>query len=167
MATTYYRVSTRPLTEEDCHDEHISELWVGEDDETRAGMSCCKTYDDLINYFVGIPGQTSAGRGARMEGCYITVLEGTLSDDEGYDSHDGEVLVHPTRIVSNCPVQDEFMDDLAEGIKARWGSDMARYDAKQGWRALDYCPHCGGTGVDEEDGEECYHCGGSGEERWH
>lgn len=95
--TTYWRISSRPMTEADCHEDHVSRMWTGDGNE-RAGVSVCRTYDDLLSYFAGDL-STSVGRGACYRGAYLVELEGVESDDEAWESDCGERLIHPTRIV--------------------------------------------------------------------
>lgn len=161
--TTYYRISPRPMTEADLHEDHVSALWVGEDDERRRGMSACESYEDLVGYFAA-----DGGRGARYDGAMLVELEGVLSDDDPWEP-EGEVLIHPTRIVSQVPVADGFVGDVVDHINhweypQAYADYRAAYDASQTTIIIEVrCDHCDGTGhdEDEEDGE-CVWCGAKG-----
>jgi hypothetical protein len=62
-----------------------------EDTERRGGVSCCRTYEELMTYF--------GRRDAALEDTVLVVLEGAESDIEDFDAEEGAVLVRPARIV--------------------------------------------------------------------
>lgn len=164
MTVTAYRISPRPLTEADLHDGHVSRVWdsTGIEDGDRAGLSACDSYGGLIGYFAGGIG-LSLGRGAALEGAYLVVLEGELSNDEPFDGDD-EILVHPTRIVSQEPVTERFIADLCDHLTPSGDYERCVYRADRDCLAIEErCDTCDGTGHDsEEDDGRCWECDGTG-----
>jgi hypothetical protein len=125
---TYYRISPRPLTSDDCHREHTSQVWIG-DEESRSGLSCCASLSDLRDYFFGGDG-VSYGRGAHLGGSYLVAFEGELSDDAPRD--EGECLVHPTKIISCTPVEGtSWLEDLLEDLSSIDLTPSGRYEASK------------------------------------
>lgn len=70
----------------------------GEVEDVRRGVSCCRSLDELRNYF--------AGRDATIDYDVVVELEATLSEDDDWDEEDGAVLVYPTRIVRVRPADE-------------------------------------------------------------
>lgn len=69
---------------------------------TRTGVSVCASREDLAAYLAhsGIP--YGAGEWVIVE------LNGNTSDDTPYDAASGELLIHPSKIVSVSPMDDAF-----------------------------------------------------------
>lgn len=160
---TGYRIHPREMTQADCHERHVSRLWVGEDDSARPGLSVCASYADLVRYFAGEP-ETSRGRGAWFRGACLVVLDGEDSGAAAYEDCYGESLVHPTRVVSCEPATAQFVSDLIDRINDyRCGRDeRAVYDEAQDAIVIERrCSMCDGSGRDDEESDgECHHCDG-------
>ncbi len=168
-----YRINSREMTTGDCHANHVSSLWVDgsdSDDAIRRGVSCCATLTELVDYFAdGCPGNRT-GRDADFGDAYLVELEGDESDDEAWD--EGELLLHPTRIISCEPMgQTGFLIALESELnRACKDDERVTYDAEYGiMRTQDRCEACGGTGIetDKENIEmhgdaECWQCDGQG-----
>ncbi|CAK9102622.1 Uncharacterized protein SCF082_LOCUS47961 [Durusdinium trenchii] len=121
-----YRIHDGEFTEKDLHDNHMSRLWQDtgdpEQDRPRRGLSATATYDALLAYFTGSTGM-SIGRSANFDNAHFVEFEGDPSDDDAWEESEGEILVHPKRIVSSVPVRDsQFMADLTDAINERWES---------------------------------------------
>lgn len=94
----------RAVTCENCRGEGYVE-------DVRRGVSCCRSIDDLREYF--------SGRGANFEGDVLIELDGDLSRDEDWDAADGAVLVLPTRIVGVATITkgDPKWRDILAGTR--------------------------------------------------
>jgi hypothetical protein len=161
---TGWRINNGPMDADDCHRDHVSTLWVDgydSDDAERAGVSCCQTLDDLVSYFAdGDPG-CRTGRNANFSGAYLVEIAGDKSDDESWD--DGEMLLHPTAILSCVPVEaTSFLADLAVRMNAACAAGRrVVYDAERGEMVTEsMCSLCDGAGHIEE--EACPDCDGRG-----
>lgn len=150
---TYYRIGDE-MTAADCHRCHVSRLWSGEDDETRRGVSTCRSMDDLLEYFAGTTG-TSVGRGADLRGAHLVALEGDESADDPWEPA-GEALIHPTRVVSSEPISADLLAALTDRVRDEQCNCWAdvRYDLAAGeWQVADECEWCDGEGCEDcEDG---------------
>ncbi|MGL5910299.1 MAG: hypothetical protein ACRCZP_09880, partial [Phycicoccus sp.] len=101
MTTTYFRIQTADRDVADllqpgrtsCHWNEIDS-----EEYTRSGVSTCETREDLAAYLAdsGIP--YGAGEWVIVE------LAGDVSDDTPYDAQFGEILIHPTEIISVAPM---------------------------------------------------------------
>lgn len=96
------------MTDKDLGQDFKSRLWIGDSEETtRNGLSTTLGMEDLVSYF--------ANRHANFKGSYLVILEGEVSEDTPYEDHAGEVLIHPSRVVSCQPVEKtSFLNDLVE-----------------------------------------------------
>lgn len=108
--TTYFRIQSadRDPALLLIAENQVSYHWNNIDSEeyTRVGVSVCESREALAAYLAksGIP----FGDGDWV----IVEVAGDLSDDEPYDAADGELLVHPTEIVSVGEMDDDFYDLL-------------------------------------------------------
>lgn len=130
---TYFRLHRGPITPDQLHDNHQSRLWVDDGNEasTRKGLSTTASIDDLLDYFTGQQGN-SLGRGAFFQDAHIVELKGKPSDDEAYEGHVGETLIHPTEIVKQAALdKTDFMSRLVKRTREkRPGEDgIITYDA--------------------------------------
>lgn len=102
---TYYRIQSADRDPQLLLDPayQVSEAWNGNETLTRRGVSVCDSLEALAQYLVtdgeGIP----YGVGEWV----VVELEGTLSEDTPVD--DGEILIHPTRIVSVESIDDRLL----------------------------------------------------------
>lgn len=114
--TTYYRIQTADRDPSLLlNPEHqISYHWNSIDSEeyTRVGVSVCETLEDLAAYLAGSGIPYGDGEWVIIE------LTGYLSDDDAYDAAYGELLIHPTEIVSVRPMDDGFFDMIAAAYDA-------------------------------------------------
>ena len=116
---TYYRIQTadRDVTAV-LGTDNISGHWNGSDnaDYHRRGVSVCASREDLAAYLAqsGIP----YGVGEWV----IVSLDGDLSDDTPYDAEYGELLIHPTEIVSVSPMDSD--DEFHELIAAAYDDEI-------------------------------------------
>ena len=102
MSTTYFRTQTadRDATDLLVTENQTSTAWSN-DELTTEGVSVCDSLDALA-YYLATDGQgIPIGSGDWV----IVELEGETADHTG---HDGERLVHPTRIVTISPMDDDF-----------------------------------------------------------
>lgn len=93
---TYYRIQSADRDVELLLDPaaQTSEAWNGREDLTRTGVSVCESLEALAQYLVTDGSGIPYGAGEWV----VVALEGTLSEDSPID--DGEILIHPTRIVA-------------------------------------------------------------------
>lgn len=107
MTTTYFRVQTSDRDPQDLLDpEHqISRAWHREDLD-RTGVSVCASLEELAAYLAG-PG---SGIPYGLPDWVLIELRGDISDDQPLDAEHGELLIHPTEIVSVQPIPDSFFD---------------------------------------------------------
>ncbi|MET0426699.1 MAG: hypothetical protein ABW046_22725 [Actinoplanes sp.] len=116
---TYYRV--QPADRDIMDGAQTSRAWHRAEDEPqptdRAGVSACRSLEDLAEYLAtrgeGIP--------YGLPGWCLVALHGEVSDDQPLDFEQGEVLVHPTRIVSCEPIPDAFFDMIGAAYDAANG----------------------------------------------
>jgi hypothetical protein len=104
MTQTGYRVQpgNRP-TDTLLHAEaQISSAWH-RDDLDRSGISVCESRQALAGYLATVGEGIPYGSG----GWVLVELEGTESDDTPLDAEHGEILLHPTRIVSVTSLDDD------------------------------------------------------------
>ena len=75
----------------------------GSEDDVRAGVSACRSIEDLAEYFaqVGI---------CLTPECLLVEMESEWADEDDADAHLGAVLVIPTAIRSAIPVPDSFFE---------------------------------------------------------
>lgn len=115
--TTYFRIQTadRDVAELLNPELQVSGNWNNLESYTRTGVSVCESREDLATYLAqsGIP----FGSGEWV----IVEVGGHLSDDDPCDAEYGEILIHPTEIVSVSPMDDEFFELIG-----------AAYDALEG-----------------------------------
>ena len=69
------------------------------DDSERRGVSVFPGEEGLYSYL--------GRRGADISDAVLVELEGEPSDDDDFDADDGALLVHPTRIVDQRPLDPE------------------------------------------------------------
>lgn len=112
--TYYYRVeyelnerARRYLLDPDR--KQISTLWCGDDDDERAGVSCCRSLDDLCDYFAGRQWTYCAGT-------RVIELEGIEADEADWDDDEGAVLIWPARIVRVLSLDEAGLLDCGEPI---------------------------------------------------
>lgn len=116
---TYYRVQSADRDPADLLDpnNHISYHWNNLDipQYTRRGVSVCETREDLASYL--------AGSGIPIgDGDWVVVgVDGDESDDTPYDAEYGEVLIHPTEIVSVEPLDDDWYEMIGAAYDAQNG----------------------------------------------
>lgn len=113
---TYYRIQTADRDVNDLLNpaNHVSYHWNNIDNEqyTRRGVSVCESREDLAAYLAGCGIPYGDGDWVIVE------LDGEISDDTPYDAEFGEVLIHPTEIVSVGPLDDEFFDLIGAAYDA-------------------------------------------------
>ncbi|MFI2667565.1 hypothetical protein [Micromonospora carbonacea] len=106
MTATYFRIQTADRNPSELlNPEHqTSGNWHDIESLARIGVSVCDSRESLAAYLAqsGIP----YGSGEWV----IVELRGDLSDDDPCDAEYGELLIHPTEIVSVSPMGDEFLD---------------------------------------------------------
>ncbi len=113
---TYFRIQT---ADRDVNDllipaNQVSYHWnnIESAEYTRTGVSVCESREALAAYLAksGIP---------YGDGDWVIVeLTGDLSDDDPYDAEYGEILIHPTEIVSVTEMDDEFFDLIGAAYDA-------------------------------------------------
>jgi hypothetical protein len=114
MTQTYFRV--QPGDRDILDGPQTSRAWHRDETEAqptdRAGVSACNSLAELAGYLA------TRGDGIPYGGPGWVLVEfaGELSDDQPLDFEDGEVLVHPTAIVSVESIPDAFF----EMIGAAW-----------------------------------------------
>jgi hypothetical protein len=115
MTTSYYRVQSPDRNAADLLDAtfQTSDAWH-RDDLTRNGVSVCDSRETLAAYLA------FAGSGIPYgsPGWVLVELDGTPSADQPLDAEYGELLVHPTRIISVAPIDDEFFDLIGAAYDA-------------------------------------------------
>lgn len=102
---TYYRIQSADRDVELLLDPaaQTSEAWNGDESLIRQGVSVCDSLEDLAQYLVTDGDAIPYGDGEWV----VVELEGTLSTDTALDA--GETLIHPTRIVSVEPIEDQLL----------------------------------------------------------
>lgn len=107
---SYFRVQSADRNPLDLLDtaEQISRAWH-RDDLDRVGVSVCDSRETLAAYLAGPGSGIPYGAGEWV----IVELLGDLAQDDGLDAEYGELLVHPTRIVSVAPIDDGFFEMIA------------------------------------------------------
>lgn len=116
MRQTYFRVQSG---ERDASyllnaDEQTSSAWhhhhLDNPATTRHGVSVCASREELAQYLAtygeGIP--------FGSKGWVLVELTGDISDDQPLDAEGGELLVHPTEIVSVALIDDEFFEMIGD-----------------------------------------------------
>jgi hypothetical protein len=105
--TTYYRVQSADRDVALLLDpaEQVSRAWH-RDDLDQDGVSVCESPEALAHYLA------TAGRGIPFgAGSWVVVeLTGEITFGTALDADDGEILIHPTSIVSVQPL--DVLDDL-------------------------------------------------------
>ncbi len=76
----------------------------------RSGISVFPTLAGLYRYLVE--------RGFDFSGKMIVELEGTLSDEPDLDGDSGALLVHPTEIITQHPIDFERVEDVRRRVAA-------------------------------------------------
>lgn len=106
---TYFRVQAAWRDVNDLLDpaEQVSRAWH-RDDLDRDGVSVCESREDLARYLATVGEGIPFGAGEWV----VVELTGTPSDAEPLDADDGELLLHPTGIVSVRSMDDDGMFDL-------------------------------------------------------
>ncbi|TDC63866.1 hypothetical protein E1258_09470 [Micromonospora sp. KC207] len=113
--TTYFRVQDgifdpALLLDADCQ---TSRAW-GRDDLDRVGVSVCASREELATYLATLGSGIPYGSG----GWVLIELTGDLSDDTPLDADHGEILIHPTQIISVNPIDDDFFDLIGTAYDA-------------------------------------------------
>jgi hypothetical protein len=114
MTTTFYRV--QPADRDIMDGPQTSRAWHRDETEAqptdRAGVSACRSLGDLAEYLAtrgeGIP--------YGLPGWVLVAFVGEVAEQQPLDFEAGEVLVHPTDIVTCEPIPDSFF----EMIGAAW-----------------------------------------------
>lgn len=113
---SYFRV--QPGDRDILDGPQTSRAWHRSDDEEqptdRAGVSACRSLDELAEYLAG-PG---AGIPYGLPGWVLVEFTGELSDDQPLDMKDGEVLAHPETIVSEQLIPGKFFDMIGAAYDA-------------------------------------------------
>lgn len=116
---TYYRIQTADRDPADllAPENQVSYHWneIDSPEYTRQGVSVCATLEDLARYLAGSGIPYGAGEWVIVE------LAGEVSDDTPYDAEYGEILIHPTEIVSVRPMDDEFFELIGKAYDAMTG----------------------------------------------
>ena len=114
MTQTYFRIQTADRDVNDLLNPEfqISENWNNIESYTRSGVSVCDSLENLAAYLAqsGIP--FGAGEWVIVE------LDGDISDDTPCDAEYGELLIHPTEIVSVRPLDDDMFDLIGAAYDA-------------------------------------------------
>jgi hypothetical protein len=117
--TTYFRIQTADRDPADLliAENQVSYHWneIDSTEYTRRGVSVCATLEDLARYLAGSGIPYGAGEWVIVE------LAGPISDDTPYDAEYGEILIHPTEIVSVRPMDDEFFELIGKAYDAMTG----------------------------------------------
>lgn len=112
--TSYFRV--QPGDRDILDGPQTSRAWHRDETEAqatdRAGVSVCGSLNELATYLA----TTGAGIPYGTPGWVLVELRGEISDDQPLD--DGELLVHPTGIVSSKPIPDEFFEMIGAAYDA-------------------------------------------------
>ena len=106
MTETYYRAQTADRDPVDLiGTDNISFSWYGPQSYDREGVSVCASRDALAYYLANSALPIGIGEWVIVE------LEGDrIWDADPMDAELGELLVHPTAVVSVTPMDDEFFD---------------------------------------------------------
>jgi hypothetical protein len=110
MTTTYFRIQTagREITDLLDPTEQVSRAWH-RDDLDRDGVSVCDSLETLAAYLASAGSGIPYGAGEWV----IVEVSGTPSCATPLDAEYGEMLVHPTEIVSVLPMDDAFFEMIA------------------------------------------------------
>lgn len=112
--TSYFRIQTADRDPADLLvvENQTSFGWYAPESYDRTGVSVCDSREALAAYLAesGIP----YGSGEWV----VVELIGDLSTDTPCDAEFGELLVHPTEIVSVAPMDDEFFDLIGAAYDA-------------------------------------------------
>ena len=156
--TVFFRINAEKPSRDFLTRDHVSESWTG--DDVRDGLSTVRSYDELVDYFVGVRGETSPCRAANMKGAYLLMLKGEQTG-VGFDE---EPLIRPTKIVLAKPVEEtKFLQHLEEECSEYWEKNI-RWTGDE-WVEQIECEWCDGTGeMEEEEDEICTWCDGLGYE---
>jgi hypothetical protein len=113
MSKRYYRIQTADRDVNDLLDptEQVSRAWH-RDDLDREGVSVCESRQELAAYLATVGSGIPYGQGEWV----VVELTGTLSDATPLDAEAGELLVHPTQIISVTPMDDEFFEMIAAAL---------------------------------------------------
>jgi 8-oxo-dGTP pyrophosphatase MutT (NUDIX family) len=138
---TYFRVQSGARDVTDLLDpaEQTSHAWGHEhlEDRTtdRAGISACTSREQLAQYL------GTYGQGIPFGGDDFVIVEmrGHRSDDQPLDAEGGEVLMHPTEIVSVKPLDEEFFEMIGTAWDATQGVNKASEPAP----TISKCLTCG------------------------
>ncbi|GAA2644483.1 hypothetical protein GCM10010399_92980 [Dactylosporangium fulvum] len=123
MTQTYFRVQSgdRPASDLLDAEQQISRAWGKDHLEDRGtdrvGVSVCATREELAQYLATY----GAGIPYGMPGWVLVELRGDISDDQPLDSEGGELLVHPTEIMSVAAIDDEFFDLIGAAYDTAMG----------------------------------------------
>lgn len=117
--TTYYRIQTADRDPADllAPENQVSYNWneIDSPEYTRRGVSVCATLGDLARYLAG------SGIPYGVGSWVIVELAGEISDDTPCDGESGEILIHPTEIVSVRPLADEMYEMIGAAYDAMTG----------------------------------------------
>jgi hypothetical protein len=118
MASSYFRVQSpdRPVADLLDAEYQTSSAWH-RDDRDRQGVSVCESRETLATYLATVGSGIPYG----STGWVLVELAGTPSSATPLDAEAGELLVHPTAIISAAPIDDEFFELIG-----------AAYDAQEG-----------------------------------
>lgn len=105
MTTSYYRIQDANLDPADLLDPANQTSLSYTTDTERAGVSVCDSIEALATYLAqaGVPFTTQH---------VVVTLTGTPSTDTPEDEHLGELLVHPTAILTVEPMTDRLADAI-------------------------------------------------------
>ena len=113
--TTGYRIQSENHGVTDLLDpeRQISLSYSGRDEDVRQGISVCASLEDLAAYIAQTGIEIDASNSV------VVVVEGPESEDLPCDAHLGELLIHPTRVVSVTPADDTDIWDLVDAAYDR------------------------------------------------
>lgn len=103
---TYFRIQLADRDARDLldADQQTSTHYSNIESMDRPGVSVCASREELAAYLAGAGVPFGTGEWVLVE------LLGDRSDIADYDAEFGALLVHPTRIVSVGPIDDDFYE---------------------------------------------------------
>lgn len=115
---TYFRIQTADRDVTALLDPALqtSEHYNNQERDERVGVSVCESRQALAEYLAGSGIPFGAGEWVIVE------LAGPISDDTPYDGEYGELLIHPTEIVSVAPMDDDFFELIGAAYDAQEGN---------------------------------------------
>lgn len=136
---TYFRVQSGDRDPVDLLDpaDQVSHAWGHEHLEDRktdrTGVSATRSREELAQYLAtygeGIP--------YGLPGWQVVEMRGYISDDQPLDAEGGEVLIHPTEIVSAKPIDNEFFDLIGNHLDSLGKGATTAFDPAAALRELD------------------------------